>query len=89
MGPTGSAPLSSSAVLVALFGTIQVVVSVLLVAVILLHSGKGGGVSDMFGGAATQAGAGSTVVEGNLNRIALVLALVFAFNSLVLGLLWT
>lgn len=74
---------------VALLSIIQVIVCVALVVLVLLHSGKGGGVSDIFGGAATQAGAGSTVVESNLNRITLVVALVFTFNTLILGLIWT
>lgn len=68
---------------------VQVVVCVALVVLVLLHSGKGGGVSDIFGGAATQAGAGSTVVESNLNKITLMVALVFVFNTLILGLIWT
>ncbi|MEM9037936.1 MAG: preprotein translocase subunit SecG [Actinomycetota bacterium] len=68
---------------------LQVVVCIALIVLVLLHSGKGGGVSDIFGGAATQAGAGSTVVESNLNKITLVVALVFVFNTLILGLLWT
>lgn len=67
---------------------VQVILCVAIVVLVLLHSGKGGGVSDIFGGAATQAGAGSTVVESNLNRITFVVALVFVFNTLSLGLLW-
>lgn len=74
---------------VALLSILQVIVCVALIVLVLLHSGKGGGVSDIFGGAATQAGAGSTVVESNLNRITLIVALVFTFNTLILGLIWT
>ena len=75
--------------MIAFLSIVQVVVCVALVVLVLLHSGKGGGVSDIFGGAATQAGAGSTVVESNLNRITLIVALVFTFNTLILGLIWT
>ncbi len=74
---------------VAALSILQVIVCVALVVLVLLHSGKGGGVSDIFGGAATQAGAGSTVVESNLNKITLIVALVFTFNTLILGLIWT
>lgn len=74
---------------VAFLSIVQVIVCVALVVLVLLHSGKGGGVSDIFGGAATQAGAGSTVVESNLNKITLIVALVFTFNTLILGLIWT
>lgn len=67
---------------------IQVVTSVLLVVLILLHSGKGGGLSGMFGGAELGGStAGSTVVERNLDRITVVCALVFGMNSVLLALL--
>ena len=51
----------------------------------LLHSGKGGGLSDMFGGGAGAAAAGSTVVERNLDRITVLAALVFGFTSIAYG----
>ena len=58
-----------------------------LVALVLLHSGKGGGVSDMFGGSVGATAAGSTVVEKNLSRITVVVAVTFGFTTVVLGLL--
>jgi preprotein translocase subunit SecG len=57
-----------------------------MVAGILLHSGRGGGLSDMFGGAAGAA-LGSTAAERNLNRITTVFALVWVFSVVALGLL--
>lgn len=57
-----------------------------LVFLVLLHSGKGGGLSDMFGGGIGQAAAGSTVVEKNLDRITITVAVVFAFCTLALSL---
>ncbi|HML00948.1 MAG TPA: preprotein translocase subunit SecG [Acidimicrobiales bacterium] len=56
-----------------------------LVFLILLHSGKGGGLSDMFGGSVGQAAAGSTAVEKNLDRITITVALVFAFSTVILA----
>jgi preprotein translocase subunit SecG len=53
---------------------------------ILLHSGRGGGLSDMFGGA-SGAALGSTAAERNLNRITTVFALLWAFTVIALGLL--
>ena len=53
---------------------------------ILLHSGRGGGLSDMFGGGGG-AGMGSTAAERNLNRITTILALVWIFTAVSLGLL--
>ena len=64
---------------------IHVVVSLLLVVLILLHSGRGGGLSDMFGGMGSVA-AGSTVVERNLDRITIAAALAFGFTTLILSL---
>ncbi len=55
---------------------------------ILLHSGRGGGLSDMFGGA-SGAALGSTAAERNLNRITFVLALTWVLSVIALGLLLT
>ena len=64
---------------------IHIAVSGGLVFLILLHSGKGGGLSDMFGGSVGQAAAGSTVVERNLDRITITVAVIFAFTTLTLA----
>ena len=66
---------------------IHVIVSGLLILLVLLHSGKGGGLSDMFGGGMGAAAQGSTVVEKNLDRITVVLAVMFTFTTLALGLM--
>jgi preprotein translocase subunit SecG len=73
-------------VLTAVIVVIHVIVSLLLVLTILLHSGKGGGLSDMFGGGIGSAAAGSTVMEKNLDRITVAIAVVFAFSTVILGL---
>ena len=58
-----------------------------LIVLILLHAGRGGGLSDMFGGMGGGASlAGSTVVEKNLDRLTVVVALVFAITTIALGL---
>ena len=67
--------------LVWLVAPIHVVSALLLVFLVLLHSGKGGGLSDMFGGGLGAQAAGSTVVERNLDRITVVVALIFGFSS--------
>ena len=66
--------------------TIHVIVSGILIVLVLLHSGRGGGLSDMFGGAAGGSLAGSTVVEKNLDRLTVVVALVFTFTTMLLSL---
>ena len=65
---------------------VHIIVSVALIVLILLHSGKGGGLSDMFGGSVGQVAAGSTVVEKNLDRITITVAIIFTFTTLALAL---
>ena len=67
--------------------TIHVIVSLAMLGLVLLHSGKGGGLSDMFGGGMGAAAQGSTMVEKNLDRATVLLAVVFTFTTLALGLL--
>lgn len=64
-----------------------VVTSLLLIALILLHKGKGGGLSDMFGGGISSSLGGSSMAERNLDRITVFLALVWAASVIGLGLL--
>jgi preprotein translocase subunit SecG len=71
-------------VLTAVIVVIQILASVSLLFLILMHSGKGGGLSDMFGGSVGSAAAGSTVVEKNLDRITITVAVLFAFTNLIL-----
>ncbi|MGH3415299.1 MAG: preprotein translocase subunit SecG [Actinocrinis sp.] len=59
--------------------------SLLLVVFVLLHKGKGGGLSDMFGGGFTSQHGGSSVVEKNLDRITIVLAIVWVAAIVGLG----
>ncbi len=67
---------------------IDVVVALGLILLILLHSGRGGGLSDMFGASSGSAAAGSTVAERNLDRITVVFVLIFAFVTISLALRW-
>ena len=65
---------------------VHIFVSVLLIMFILLKSGRGGGLSDMFGGGSGGSMAGSTVVEKNLDRLTVVTGVVFAVTTIVLAL---
>ena len=66
---------------------IHIVVSLTLIVLVLLHAGRGGGLSDMFGGGSLGGSmAGSTVVERNLDRITVITAVVFTFTTILLGL---
>ena len=66
---------------------LHIIVSFGLLGLVLLHSGKGGGLSDMFGGGMGAAAQGSTVVEKNLDRLTVVAAVMFGFTTLALGLM--
>ena len=65
---------------------IEVITALGLILLVLLHSGKGGGLSDMFGGSVGAAAQGSTVVEKNLDRITVAVALIFFFTTVTLDL---
>ena len=64
-----------------------VITSVLVVLLVLLHKGKGGGLSDMFGGGVTSSLGSSGVAERNLNRITIVVSLVWFAAIVGLGLI--
>ncbi|MET0788445.1 preprotein translocase subunit SecG [Cellulomonas sp. ICMP 17802] len=64
-----------------------VLTSLLLIPLVLLHKGKGGGLSDMFGGGITSSAGSSGVAERNLNRITIGTALVWTAIIILLGLL--
>jgi len=66
---------------------IHVAVSLGLIFLVLLHSGRGGGLSDMFGGGLGTTAAGSTVVEKNLDRMTVVCSVIFVFTTMALALL--
>ena len=67
---------------------INVVAMLAMIVGVLLHSGRGGGLSDMFGGGGGAA-LGSAAAERNLNRITTVLALVWVLTVIALGMLLT
>jgi preprotein translocase subunit SecG len=65
---------------------VHVLVCFVLILLILLKSGRGGGLSDMFGGGAMGGAAGSTVVEKNLDRLTVIIGVIFAVTTCVLAL---
>ena len=68
--------------------TLQIVlvaVSALLILLVLLHKGKGGGLSDLFGGGVSTNLGGSSIAERNLSRITIVLALAWFGIIVALG----
>ncbi len=66
---------------------ILVITSVLLVVLILLHRGKGGGLSDLFGGGVSSSVGRSSVAEKNLDRLTVGIGLIWAAAIVAVGLL--
>lgn len=64
------------------------ITSVLLILFILLHRGRGGGLSDMFGGGVTSNIGSSGVAEKNLNRITVWLAVIWVLSIALMGLIY-
>ena len=62
------------------------IISLLLTLLILLHKGRGGGLSDMFGGGLSSGGSSSGVAERNLNRITIILGVTWIVIVIVLQL---
>ncbi|MDI2126294.1 preprotein translocase subunit SecG [Yinghuangia seranimata] len=69
------------------FSIALIIFSALMVLLVLLHKGKGGGLSDLFGGGMSSSLGGSSVVEKNLDRITIVVGSLWFVCIVVLGLL--
>ncbi len=67
------------------FNILLVLTSAILVVMILLHKGRGGGLSDMFGGGMSSSVGGSSVAEKNLDRITVAAAIAWVFTTMILG----
>ena len=66
---------------------VLIVTSALMVLLVLLHKGKGGGLSDLFGGGVTSSLGGSSVVERNLDRLTIGTGILWFICIVALGLL--
>lgn len=73
--------------MVTAISVVLVITSVFLVLLVLLHRGKGGGLSDMFGGGISSAVGGSSVAEKNLDRFTIMCGIVWAASIVALGLM--
>ena len=71
--------------LTAVLVVIHVIASLGMILFVLLHAGRGGGVSEMFGGGMQSQAMGSTVMEKNLDRLTVITAIVFAGTTILLA----
>jgi preprotein translocase subunit SecG len=69
------------------FTVLLVLTSLLLIMLVLLHKGRGGGLSDMFGGGVSSGLGGSSVAEKNLDRITIGAGVIWIACIIALGLL--
>lgn len=67
---------------------VLIITSALMVLLVLLHKGKGGGLSDLFGGGISSSLGGSSVVERNLDRLTIATGVIWFASIVVLGLLF-
>jgi preprotein translocase subunit SecG len=80
-------PMAMSVPILA-FSIVLVVTSVVLALFVLMHKGRGGGLSDLFGGGISSSMGGSSVAERNLDRITVVVGVVWLACIVALGLLY-
>jgi preprotein translocase subunit SecG len=66
---------------------VLIITSMLMILLVLLHKGKGGGLSDLFGGGVSSSLGSSSVVERNLDRITIFTGILWFICIVVLGLL--
>jgi preprotein translocase subunit SecG len=66
---------------------VLILASLLMILLVLLHKGKGGGLSDLFGGGVSSSLGGSSVVERNLDRLTIGIGILWIASIVALGLL--
>ncbi len=81
-----SIPLMTVPILI--FSIVLVITSVVLALFVLMHKGRGGGLSDLFGGGISSSMGGSSVAERNLDRLTIIVAVVWLAAIVALGLLY-
>jgi preprotein translocase subunit SecG len=69
------------------FDIVLIITSLLMILLVLLHKGKGGGLSDLFGGGVSSSLGGSSVVERNLDRMTIGSGILWIASIIGLGLL--
>ena len=70
-----------------LFTVILIIASLLMILLVLLHKGRGGGLSDMFGGGVSSSLGGSSIAERNLDRLTVGIGVIWFACVIALGLM--
>lgn len=71
-----------------IFSIVLVLTSVALSLLVLLHKGRGGGLSDLFGGGMSTSMGGTSVAEKNLDRLTIIISVIWLACIVALGLLY-
>jgi len=79
-------PLMTVPILV--FSIVLVITSVALALSVLMHKGRGGGLSDLFGGGISSSMGGTSVAERNLDRLTIIIGVIWLAAIVALGLLY-
>jgi preprotein translocase subunit SecG len=79
-------PLTTVPILI--FSIIVVITSIALALFVLMHKGRGGGLSDLFGGGISSSLGGSSVAERNLDRLTVIIGVVWLAAIVALNLLY-
>ncbi|MGH8966332.1 MAG: preprotein translocase subunit SecG [Actinomycetes bacterium] len=73
--------------MILLFEIVLAISSLVMILLVLMHKGRGGGLSDMFGGGVSSGLGGSSVAERNLDRLTIGTAVIWSISIVALGLL--
>jgi len=73
---------------ITIFSIVLVITSVTLALFVLMHKGRGGGLSDLFGGGISSSLGGSSVAERNLDRLTIIIGVIWLAAIVALGLLY-
>jgi preprotein translocase subunit SecG len=71
-----------------IFSIVLVITSLALALSILLHKGRGGGLSDLFGGGISSSLGGSSIAERNLDRLTIIIGVIWLASIVALNLLY-
>jgi preprotein translocase subunit SecG len=73
--------------MITFLSVVLILTSIGMIVLVLLHKGKGGGLSNLFGGGVSSSLGGSAVVEKNLDRLTVIFGLIWSVSFVALGLL--
>ena len=83
-----SAPIVMMTTPILIFSSVLVLTSVVLSLFVLMHKGRGGGMSDLFGGGMSSSMGGASVAEKNLDRLTIIVSVIWLACIVALGLLY-